>query len=458
MQVPRVLLVACRANRERPVARCSLLRSGRGLLRRGRGRHASGCLRTGGKEQAASSEQRAASSRAVQTTAAAALSQRYDVRHSAVVDVSQQSTPEGTNQMAFSTSQADRSSLFVVAAACAAMCVPFVAGAQTAERHVVSGNIVGVYNLVGIMRVEGGTGSDVVVEVTKGGPDASKLRVETGPARGRSSLRVIYPSRRVLYRDGRWGWGSRTTVNVADDGTFYEDKEWGGTRVEIASRGDGLEAHADLRIQVPPGKRVAFFLAAGEATISNVDGDILLDVGAASVTTTHTKGSLTLDTGSGRVQVTDADGEVSLDTGSGSVELSNVRGPRLRLDAGSGGVRANGITVSKLDLDTGSGSVRLQSVKADDVVLDSGSGSIELGLVANVKSVKVDAGSGGITIGVPPDLGAAFEIETGSGGIDFDFPVQVRRKSRGYLSGTIGDGKGSIVIESGSGGVRFVKR
>ena len=41
-------------------------------------------------------------------------------------------------------------------------------------------------------------------------------------------------------------------------------------------------------------------LGVGDATISNVDGDIRLSVASATVNTEHTRGRLDLDTGSER--------------------------------------------------------------------------------------------------------------------------------------------------------------
>jgi DUF4097 and DUF4098 domain-containing protein YvlB len=336
-----------------------------------------------------------------------------------------------------------------------ALLLPVFANAQTAERRTITGDNVAVYNLVGVMRVEGGTGSDVGVEITRGGNDASKLRIETGRARGRESLRVIYPDRRIVYREGEWSRGrSRTTLRVDDDGTFGDHTD-DGRSVDIVSSGDGLEAYADIKVTVPRGKRVSVFLGVGEAKIENVDGDLYVDVASASVTSVRTKGRLALDTGSGRVQVSDAEGDVDLDTGSGDVEVTNTRGASLKMDTGSGRVRASGITADEVDLDTGSGGVRLLQVVSKRIKLDSGSGSVELDLRSDVDNVHIESGSGGVTLAIPDSLGAAIRIDTGSGGIDTDIPIQVRKAERNYLSGTIGDGKGDITIETGSGGVRL---
>ena len=89
------------------------------------------------------------------------------------------------------------------------------------------------------------------------------------------------------------------------------------------------------------------------------------------------------------------------------------------------------------------------------MMVDTGSGSVEIDLSADVDRLGVDTGSGGVTIGVPSTLGAELSIETGSGGIDADIPITVKRSGRRSLTGSIGDGKGRITIETGSGGVRL---
>src|SRR4029079_8224477 len=99
--------------------------------------------------------------------------------------------------------------------------------AQQVERQTLSGDRVAIYNLAGKLRVEGGSGSDVVVEITRGGKDASQLKIANSVINGQPSLRVIYPGDRIVYPDlDRW---NRTTVSVAEDGT-WGDRENSGSR------------------------------------------------------------------------------------------------------------------------------------------------------------------------------------------------------------------------------------
>jgi hypothetical protein len=327
------------------------------------------------------------------------------------------------------------------------------------ERYTLSGDHVAIYNLAGELRIEPNSGREVVVEVARAGRDAGSLRVETGPKEGRTTLRVIYPSRRVIYPP--LGRGSRSSAEIADDGTF-DDHAFGilsGRRtVTVAGSGSGTEAHADLRVLVPSGQKLTVRLVAGKTQISGIDAKLSVSQGAGPVESRGTRGALSVNTGSGTVRVAEAQGDVELDTGSGSVTVSGVRGARLSMDTGSGDVRVSDAEVGILLADTGSGSVDLDAVRADEIRLDTGSGTIRLDLQSDVSLLDADTGSGDVTVTVPAKLGAEFDVETGSGGIEMEVAHEVFEASRSHVRGRIGDGRGRIRVETGSGGVRIQRR
>jgi hypothetical protein len=332
-------------------------------------------------------------------------------------------------------------------------CLPFVLPAalhaQQTERYTFDSDPVAVYNLVGSLRVEPGNDA-VTVQVTRAGADAGRLKIVQGELDGRSTLRVVYPGDRIRFGAG----GESTQLRVRDDGTFGDlndehvrgrhghDRRGGwdpneGRRVTIAAAG-GIDARADLAVQVPRGRRVELFLAVGSVSVTNVDGEVFVDAHSAPVTATGTKGILSVDVGSGAVKVTQADGDLSVDTGSGDVEVSRFHGQSLSVDTGSGEIRLTGVASPTLSLETGSG-----GVTAD--------------LRQDIASLRAETGSGDIAIHAPASLGAEVEIETSSGDIETDFPLQVTRHGRDHMVGPIGDGKGTIAIETGSGEVRLLK-
>jgi lia operon protein LiaG len=329
--------------------------------------------------------------------------------------------------------------------------------AQT-EQRTIKGATVAIYNLAGRMRAVAGSGDAVVVEITRGGADAARLKVETGPIGGRETLRIVYPADQIVYPDSRSR--SRSSVNVRSDGTF-SDGGWQDSRdrdrVDIRSYGPGLEAFADLVVRIPKGQRIELFLAVGRMDVVNVEGDLMVDVGAAEVDVAGVKGNLVLDTGSGRVAVRDVTGNLNVDTGSGGITLDRVTGDVLRIDSGSGGVQGNDITVRDFNADVGSGGLRLFRVKSPHVSAQTGSGGVTLELLSDIERLDVETGSGGATIRVPATLSAEVDAETGSGGFSTDFEITTRRMSRNHIVGRIGDGKGRVRIEAGSGSVRLLK-
>ena len=316
-----------------------------------------------------------------------------------------------------------------------------------------------IYNIAGTIHVVRGTGSDITVDVVRGGRDADKLSIATGLIGDRQTFRVLFPSDRVVFPRPNSGSRWRTELEVNDDGTWDGNHRWRGRRVTIVGSGEGLEAHADVTVHMPPGARLAIYLAAGDASVTGTDGDLVADVDEASITIDHTHGALNLDTGSGELIVRDAQGDMMLDAGSGDVTLSNVRGERLDVDAGSGDIKVASLAYARAKLDLGSGQTNVSGVTVEELSLDAGSGDVDIAFVGPAQRVKIDAGSGDVTLHIPKSFGADVDIDAGSGGVRTDFPLERRRDDDDtHYSGRIGAGGGQISIDSGSGTIALVKQ
>jgi lia operon protein LiaG len=329
---------------------------------------------------------------------------------------------------------------------------PAVPSAQ--ERHVLTGASATIWNLAGEVRLVPGSGNDVVIHLTRGGADGAQLSV----AASGGQLSVRYPDSDIVYRGGTRRGNSSTTLRVREDGTFDGSWNGGGRRTRIRTSGSGLEAHADLRVEVPRGRRVEVHLAIGEAFVENVDGELRIDVHAASIRATGTKGRLSLDAGSGSVRVENGEGELDVDTGSGSTTVSGFTGRSINVDAGSGSVDIRQAAVERVSVDVGSGGVDLIDVGADALSVDTGSGSVELSLTKVPRDIEIDTGSGSVRIALPANASLDVDIDTGSGGISSDFAVTMSEVRRRELRGRIGEGGSRLTVSTGSGGVRLLKR
>jgi hypothetical protein len=323
---------------------------------------------------------------------------------------------------------------------------------------------VAIYNLVGEATVEGGTGSSVTVQFTPVGSEGGRLKVENRDIRGRPALMVVYPEDRIVYR--ALGRGSNSNFTIREDGTWGggEDEDHGRgrtrggqRRITIRGDGDGLEAAANLRITIPAGKRVSVYVGVGRVDVSNVEGDLLVDVASADIAARGTKGTLHLDTGSGNLRVERVEGSANLDTGSGDVQITGFRNGTLNIDTGSGSVEASEIESSDVEIDTGSGDIVLNGVTTPRLSLETGSGSVKATLRTAPSSVSVETGSGNVSLRLPESLDATVDLDTGSGDLTVDFPLQLIRKSEGAIRGRIGAGNGRISIETGSGDISLTK-
>jgi len=327
-------------------------------------------------------------------------------------------------------------SLGTLVVATTSLSLPTIARAQ-AGSYRLTGGAYAVYNLAGRVDVVAGDGSAAAVEVAPDGRDAASLRVATGDIRGRATLRVIYPGSEIVYP--ALGTGNSSSLRVHDDGTFGDGGS-GGHTVRIRGNGSGSEASAAVTVHLPRGTSLDIHLAVGDLTVRNVEGNLSLDVGA--VTT----------------DVDGVQGNLSLDSGSGSVKLARVRGDEISLDTGSGTIIANAIAAREFSLDAGSGGVSVNGLAAERLSLDTGSGDISLALDSDIERLSLDSGSGDVTIYAPPGLGARLTADTGSGSLEVRLAMSDRQQDEDGMRGTIGDGRGQITIDAGSGDVRILPR
>ena len=181
-------------------------------------------------------------------------------------------------------------------------------------------------------------------------------------------------------------------------------------------------------------------------------------VGGDHEVTDRTRGVLRVETGSGNVDLRTASGDVALHTGSGDVTVSGMLGTRLSLETGSGNVTLTDGKAGTLQVETGSGDIEVTGASGDEVSFGTGSGNIDVALVTTFQSLRVETGSGDVTLRVPPMVGAEVDLQTGSGDIDLGgLTLQVRRIEQHHVRGTLGDGKGRLSVDTGSGNVRLLK-
>ena len=99
--------------------------------------------------------------------------------------------------------------------------------------------------------------------------------------------------------------------------------------------------------------------------------------------------------------------------------------------------------------------MRVTRFASNNFDIDTGSGGIRVELTKDIEFARINTGSGSVNLTTTRDLGAEVTIETGSGGIEFDAPVQMIERRKDYMRGRVGDGRGKLTVNTGSGGVSF---
>ena len=367
-----------------------------------------------------------------------------------------------------------------LAALVAATVLSAPAFAEFDESHRFDARSLEVTNLIGKVAIGQATGDEFEVEVSVRGADGVRRNIDIEQERGsRARLDVVFPvddERRFVYpefsrrRAQLWFREGRSSSLLGEILRAVS-----GRRIRVQRSGSGMEVWADLTIRVPEGASLTLRHGAGDVEVrdlvadleidvkagvmeaAGLDGQVELDVGSGGLTVEDVRGRLVMDTGSGGASLDRFEGaSLSIDTGSGSVAVSEVSAEAVEIDTGSGGVTVDGVETRRLMIDTGSGSVRVESAGADSAVIDTGSGRVHLALERMGDGrFEIDTGSGGIVMLVPDDLSARFDIDIGSGGIDVDVPIaKTLHKSRGEMRFIAGDGDASVVLDTGSGGVR----
>lgn len=321
-----------------------------------------------------------------------------------------------------------------------------------------------VTNMVGEVTVRGHDGARIIVRARPGGEDGDLIRYEVKHD-GAAEFHTVFPLDRSLdYSYPRRGGGS-TSFHLdswrAESSFLGELLSMVSGRDRVRVRGSGgLEAWVDLEVLVPRGVASRIKVAVGHIEASDVQADVDLDTHSGSVRAANINGGTRIDTGSGSVEAHTIRGALHIDTGSGGVEATDVEGETVLIDTGSGSVRLERARAREVEVDTGSGSVRTSDIDADDTRIDTGSGSVTLDLVRLDDGAHlVDTGSGRVTVMLPEDASVRIHAETGSGGIDLDVPAaRLRKMSRDEVELEIGDGRASLTIDTGSGGISIRRR
>ena len=209
---------------------------------------------------------------------------------------------------------------------------------------------------------------------------------------------------------------------------------WGRRRREI-------DAH--LEISVPTSARLTAETVSADITVTEVDGTVELASVSGGINLEGRPSRADVETVSGSIRVDGDQTAISAESVSGDVELSGV--------------------AETVEAASVSGNIEVSAKEIERATFESVSGDLEFsgGLTAKAR-LHAEAHSGNVTLQLPANTSATWEVETFSGNVTNEFGPGAERSSKHgpgkWLKFTTGSGEARITVDSFSGNVRFRKR
>jgi DUF4097 and DUF4098 domain-containing protein YvlB len=142
-----------------------------------------------------------------------------------------------------------------------------------------------------------------------------------------------------------------------------------------------------------------------------------------------------------------------------SYEIRVPRSTDLEVETHNGGINVTGIS-GDIRFDAQNGGIHLVAV-AGDVKGRTTNGGLHVELAGERwagAGLDAETQNGGIQLIIPEDYSAELVTGTVNGGIDVDFPVEVRGRLGRRLTTTLGDGGPTIRVVTTNGGVQVSRR
>lgn len=216
------------------------------------------------------------------------------------------------------------------------------------------------------------------------------------------------------------------------------DRSATGVELEAESR-RGAPYGIDYDITVPRKYSIGIDCDECSVLVQDVDGDIDVDNTRGDIVLRGGSGRREIDSFNGEIIVTGARGHVFAKTDNGSIRLSDITGD-VSAESVSGEIQLTGIAADNVDAETVNGPVQYE------------------GSLRNGGQYSLSTHYGSIRVTIPEDAGVDVNVSTLNGGVEADFPFQVRGAlQHGEVSFVIGNGGARLDLESFNGTVQLVR-
>lgn len=273
----------------------------------------------------------------------------------------------------------------------------------------------------------------VVVTLTLG---AARLEAQnnldtTFAVRGTTRLSVNNMSGRISVQS----WNRQSIRLQAEYDRAQVEASISANRLAVRSvtrRGDN---EVDYTITVPVGTPVELTGISSDVDVSQVCGEVTVNVVSGDVSVACAEGEITIQSVSGDVSLSDVrSGNVEAGSTSGDVELHNIKAP----------ISARSV----------SGEIMIEGVDSPDISAETVSGEVTYsGRIFDNGRYRFEAHSGDVTVRATNAFNATVSVSTFSGDFEPDFPITITpgRQSSREWEFSVGTGSARMSLRSFSG-------
>ena len=304
-------------------------------------------------------------------------------------------------------------------------------------------------------------GEQVTIRLEQAG-GTLKVRADKPKLRNNRSISVSYviTAPRQTNVQCHSAYGSLELANL--EGTVNAKTGSGSIKAEDIRGAANLDtSYGSITCTNVVGQEVTLHSGSGSITASDIKGTARMDSSYGSVKCERfSDGDLSLKSGSGRITVADATfGKCEASSSYGPVTGQRLEGNAIKLRSSSGSVDLADGTADTMDLSSSYGRVKAMQITTSDLKAHSGSGSIDVDcapacpaeLTADVKT-----SYGNIDFGAPSGFSGRVHLTTHYGSVRTDRPITISGEiTRRRIAGTLGDGHGSLRLETSSGSIQL---
>lgn len=180
--------------------------------------------------------------------------------------------------------------------------------------------------------------------------------------------------------------------------------------------------------------------------------------GSGDVRVENTKNGCRVNSKSGDVSLSGLNGPIEVNTSSGSVKVSESKASSLNLENHSGDILISDVR-GNMNVRTESGNVHIEASSGRTISIEAISGDVKLDLdeavegVVNVRTVQGDT-----ALAISDNCNCRVALSTLRGMVSSAIELQDTARSETRITGTLGDGTGTIDVSAISGDIVLTQR